>query len=78
MTNVLGHHRFGAYGGDIGSHVTGFLDLLATDLRDFFRPLRRNWQQQGLALGTSARYAIGFRVLWGKGVVEQPSARSLS
>jgi pimeloyl-ACP methyl ester carboxylesterase len=25
MTDVLGYPRFGAYGGDIGSHVTGFL-----------------------------------------------------
>jgi pimeloyl-ACP methyl ester carboxylesterase len=25
MTDVLGYSRFGAYGGDIGSHVTGFL-----------------------------------------------------
>lgn len=25
MTGVLGYPRFGAYGGDIGSHVTGFL-----------------------------------------------------
>jgi pimeloyl-ACP methyl ester carboxylesterase len=25
MTDILGYRRFGAYGGDIGSHVTGFL-----------------------------------------------------
>lgn len=25
MTEVLGYPRFGAYGGDIGAHVTGFL-----------------------------------------------------
>ncbi len=25
MTEVLGYPRFGAYGGDIGAHATGFL-----------------------------------------------------
>lgn len=29
MTDVLGYPRFGAYGGDIGSHVTGFLGARA-------------------------------------------------
>jgi pimeloyl-ACP methyl ester carboxylesterase len=32
MTQVLGYPRFGAYGGDIGSHVTGFLGARHPDL----------------------------------------------
>ncbi len=32
MSDVLGYSRFGAYGGDIGSHVTGFLGARHRDV----------------------------------------------